>query len=252
MFFFPFRDDNPTSTKPFISWLLIAICSFVFIYQMALNSIDFNNFVRFFGITPSKFLNNINGEWFTAISSMFVHGNLTHLIGNMVYLWIFGDNIEDSFGKLRFIIFYILCGFAAVASQILYDPSSPVPMIGASGAIAGILGAYLIMFPRAKIWVFMWIIFIVRLITVPAFIVLGIWMLLQFINVLDQGQSGVAYSAHIGGFIAGLILAPILKKKNKTLFAPSTTTKYTLKKINDSDYLRHMPTITKKDDNKQD
>ena len=151
-----------------------------------------------------------------------------------------------------FIIFYILCGFAAALSQILYDPNSPIPMIGASGAIAGILGAYLIMFPRAKIWVFMWIVFIVRLITVPAFIVLGIWMLLQFVNVLDQGQSGVAYSAHIGGFIAGLILAPILKKKNKTLFAPPTTTKYTLKKINDREYLRHMPTITKTNDDKKD
>ena len=98
----------------------------------------------------------------------------------------------------------------------------------------------------------MWIVFIVRLITVPAFIVLGIWMLLQFVNVLDQGQSGVAYSAHIGGFIAGLILAPILKKKNKTLFAPPTTTKYTLKKINDREYLRHMPTITKTNEDKKD
>ena len=113
MFFFPFRDDNPTNTKPFISWFLIAVCSFVFIYQMGLSSIDFNNFVRFFGITPTNFLNNTNNQWFTAISSMFVHGNLTHLIGNMVYLWIFGDNIEDSFGKIRFIIFYILCVFAA-------------------------------------------------------------------------------------------------------------------------------------------
>ena len=108
MFFFPFRDDNPTNRKPFISWFLIAVCSFVFIYQMGLSSIDFNNFVRFFGITPTNFLNNTNNQWFTAISSMFVHGNLTHLIGNMVYLWIFGDNIEDSFGKIRFIIFYIL------------------------------------------------------------------------------------------------------------------------------------------------
>ena len=118
-------------------------------------------------------------------------------------------------------------------------------MIGASGAIAGVLGAYLIMYPRAKIWVFMWIVFIVRLITVPAFIVLGIWMCLQLVNVIDQGQSGVAYSAHIGGFIAGMILAPILKKRNKPLFAPSTNTKYTLIKIGDKDYLKHMPTIVK-------
>ncbi len=179
---------------------------------------------------------------------MFVHGNLSHLLGNMVYLWIFGDNIEDSFGKVRFIIFYILCGFAAVFSQILYDPNSPIPMIGASGAIAGVLGAYLIMYPRAKIWVFMWIVFIVRLITVPAFIVISIWMGLQLINVIDQGQSGVAYSAHIGGFIAGMILAPILKKREKPLFAPASDTKYTLIKIGDKDYLRHMPTIGKAKD----
>ena len=121
-------------------------------------------------------------------------------------------------------------------------------MIGASGAIAGVLGAYLIMYPRAKIWVFMWIVFIVRLITVPAFIVLSIWMGLQLINVIDQGQSGVAYSAHIGGFIAGMILAPILKKREKPLFAPASDTKYTLIKIGDKDYLRHMPTIGKAKD----
>ncbi len=246
MFFFPFKDDNPTSTKPIISWILISICSLIFLYQLNLSIFDFNNFVKYFGITPLKLINDTNNQWFTIVSSMFVHGNLTHLAGNMVYLWIFGDNIEDSFGKIRFILFYLLCGVAAVFSQILYDPNSLTPMIGASGAIAGVLGAYLILYPRAKIWVFMWIVFIVRLITVPAFIVLGIWMFLQLINVIDQGTSGVAYSAHIGGFIAGMILAPLLKKKNKRLFAPSTRTKYTLKKISEDDYLKHMPNVGEK------
>ena len=246
MFFFPFKDDNPTSSKPIISWALISICSLIFFYQLSLSIFDFNNFVKYFGITPFKLINNTNDQWFTVLSSMFVHGNLTHLAGNMVYLWIFGDNIEDSFGKIRFILFYLLCGVAAVFSQILYDPNSLTPMIGASGAIAGVLGAYLILYPRAKIWVFMWIVFIVRLITVPAFIVLGIWMFLQLINVIDQGTSGVAYSAHIGGFIAGMILAPLLKKKNKRLFAPSTRTKYTLKKISEDDYLKHMPNVGEK------
>ena len=246
MFFFPFKDDNPTSSKPIISWALISICSLIFFYQLSLSIFDFNNFVRYFGITPFKLINNTNDQWFTVLSSMFVHGNLTHLAGNMVYLWIFGDNIEDSFGKIRFILFYLLCGVAAVFSQILYDPNSLTPMIGASGAIAGVLGAYLILYPRAKIWVFMWIVFIVRLITVPAFIVLGIWMFLQLINVIDQGTSGVAYSAHIGGFIAGMILAPLLKKKNKRLFAPPTRTKYTLKKISEDDYLKHMPNVGEK------
>lgn len=246
MFFFPFKDDNPTSSKPIISWALISICSLIFFYQLSLSIFDFNNFVKYFGITPFKLINNTSNQWFTVLSSMFVHGNLTHLAGNMVYLWIFGDNIEDSFGKIRFILFYLLCGVAAVFSQILYDPNSLTPMIGASGAIAGVLGAYLILYPRAKIWVFMWIVFIVRLITVPAFIVLGIWMFLQLINVIDQGTSGVAYSAHIGGFIAGMILAPLLKKKNKRLFAPSTRTKYTLKKISEDDYLKHMPNVGEK------
>jgi membrane associated rhomboid family serine protease len=246
MFFFPFKDDNPTSSKPIISWALISICSLIFFYQLSLSIFDFNNFVKYFGITPFKLINNTSNQWFTVLSSMFVHGNLTHLAGNMVYLWIFGDNIEDSFGKIRFILFYLLCGVAAVFSQILYDPNSLTPMIGASGAIAGVLGAYLILYPRAKIWVFMWIVFIVRLITVPAFIVLGIWMFLQLINVIDQGTSGVAYSAHIGGFIAGMILAPLLKKKNKRLFAPPTRTKYTLKKISEDDYLKHMPNVGEK------
>jgi len=245
MFFFPFKDDNPTSIKPYISWFLIALCTVVFLYQIVLDQSEFNAFIISFGITPINLINSPHNQWFTIISSMFLHGNISHLMGNMVYLWIFGDNIEDSFGRFRFIIFYILCGLSAVFAQILYNPTSSVPMIGASGAIAGILGAYIVMFPRAKIWVFMWIIFIVRLITVPAFIVLGIWMGLQLINVIDQGQSGVAYSAHIGGFIAGMLLAPILKKRDKVLFAPATDTKYTLVKIGKKDHLKHMPTLGK-------
>ena len=219
MFFFPFRDDNPTSMKPYISWLLITLCSLTFFYQMGLNQIDFNNFVRSFGITPVKLINNVDNQWFTIISSMFVHGNLSHLIGNMVYLWIFGDNIEDSFGKVRFIIFYLLCGFAAVFAQILYDPNSPIPMIGASGAIAGVLGAYLLLFPRANVRCLIFIIIFIQMIRVPAFLVLGIWILGQFFSLpgsLDS-SGGTAYFAHIGGFLAGMILIPFFKKTNVRL-----------------------------------
>ena len=250
MFFFPFKDDNPTGNKPFISWLIISLCIIIYLVQLSFNSNEVKLFIMSYGVTPGLLINNFGSLWFTVLSSMFIHGNISHLFGNMLYLWIFGDNVEDSFGKVKFIFFYILCGGAAVIAQTLYDVNSLTPMIGASGAIAGILGGYLVLYPRAKVWVFMLIIFFVRLITVPAFVVLGIWMIMQLMNVLDQGQSGVAYSAHIGGFIAGMILAPIFKNKDKKIFAPSGATEYMSKKISKEDYLKHMPSLGKVKKNK--
>jgi membrane associated rhomboid family serine protease len=153
---------------------------------------------------------------------MFLHGGILHLLGNMLYLWIFGDNVEDSMGHVRFIVFYVLCGIAAVFAQALPDPSSQVPMIGASGAISGVLGAYLLLFPHARILVLIPLGFIMHSTRLPAMWVLLLWFGLQFLSSAMQGpgSGGVAFRAHIGGFIAGLVLIPLFKHRNVRLLNP--------------------------------
>jgi rhomboid family protein len=152
--------------------------------------------------------------WLSAVTSMFLHASFLHIAGNMLFLWVFGDNVEDRLGRLRFIIFYFLCGLAATAAQTFVSPSSPVPMIGASGAIAGVLGAYLVMFPRARVRTLIFFFFI-TLFDVPAVVLLGLWFLLQVFQGVGSvsSQSGVAYMAHIGGFIAGMALLLVFRPR---------------------------------------
>ena len=251
MFFFPFKDDNPTKNKPFISYFIIFLCCIIFLFQFSLSSQAGYSIIKTFGATPYLLTNELYQYWYSVLSSMFLHGSLMHLIGNLTYLWIFGDNIEDEFGRLNFIIFYILCGIGAVIAQILLDPQSNVPMIGASGAIAGLLGSYIILYPNAKIYVFAWIIIFVKIIKVPAFIVIGAWIVLQFMNVFDQGSSGVAYSAHIGGFLTGLILTPLFKKNTTKIFTPNENKLYNSrnisKELDKNSILRHMPSSKKRE-----
>ena len=172
-----------------------------------------------FGFIPSNFFNSASflEAFFPVITSMFVHGGFAHIIGNLIYLWIFGDNVEDSMGKLKFFIFYMLCGTSGALLQGIVDPNSNIPMVGASGAIAGVLGAYLLLFPRANVRCLIFIIIFIQMIRVPAFIVLGIWILGQFLafqGSLDS-SGGTAYLAHIGGFITGMILIPFFKNQCK-------------------------------------
>jgi membrane associated rhomboid family serine protease len=145
------------------------------------------------------------GPFVPLVTSTFLHGDLMHLLGNMLYLWIFGNNIEDAMGQARFLVFYFVCGGVAALSQVVADPLSPIPMVGASGAIAGVLGAYLVRFPHARILVLVWLLFFVRVVRVPALIVLGVWFAYQ-LSAAGQGGSGVAWYAHIGGFVAGALL----------------------------------------------
>lgn len=176
---------------------------------------------------------------------MFLHGGLMHLGGNLIYLWIFGDNVEDEFGKFKFIIFYTLCGIGAVIAQILFNAQSDVPMIGASGAIAGTLGAYIVLYSRAKIFVFAWVVIFVKILKIPAFIVIGVWIGLQIMNVFDQGSSGVAYSAHIGGFVCGVILTPLFKRKNTKIFTLKDNKSYISKNVENVNSLKHIPKFGK-------
>ncbi|MDG2060443.1 MAG: rhomboid family intramembrane serine protease [SAR86 cluster bacterium] len=229
MFFFPFSDDNPTSSRPIICYWIIGICIFIFLWQFTLPAELSRSAVYSFGVIPSSLL----GDNFiyipaslTVVTSMFMHGGWMHLLGNMLYLWIFGDNIEESLGRFKFIVFYSLCGLVAALTQSLVDPTSNIPMIGASGAIAGVLGGYLILYPRANVNVLFWIFIFIKVFRIPAFIVLGVWIVGQFFDAGGSSSSGVAYFAHIGGFLAGICLVPLFKKPSIPLFQNANTTAF--------------------------
>ncbi len=207
----PIRDENPTLRKPYLTIALMGLNVLVFLYQLGLSPQEEIIFLHQFGVVPG-WLTGLAPvlpppEWFprplTLITYQFVHGGFWHLGGNMLYLWIFGNNIEDALGPARFIAFYLLGGVLAALSQVLSGPGSMMPMVGASGAIAAVLGAYLALYPAARVVVLIWFFFFVQFIRVPALIVLGVWFLLQ---VLGAGGPGVAWMAHIGGFVAGLLM----------------------------------------------
>ena len=209
----PLKDENPTKKKCYTRFIILFICVVVFFFQIS--SHETNLITYYFGFKPASFFNNFDKPTFspalTLITSIFMHGGWMHLIGNMMYLIIFADNVEDVFGTKKFILFYLLSGIFASFSQAFMDFSSEIPMIGASGAIAGVLGAYLFYFPRAKILVLVpfFIFFTIR---VPASILLIFWFVFQFLN-LSNVESSVAWMAHIGGFVFGYIFSIINGKK---------------------------------------
>ena len=221
MFFFPISDDNDTGSRPIVCYILIAICCFIFLWQSTLPTNLNQTAIYNFGVTPASLLGDQQGyihPYLTIFSSMFMHGGWMHLIGNMVFLWIFGDNIEDSMGHKKFLFFYLLCGLFAALLQSGINPQSDIPMIGASGAIAGILGAYLLLHPKANVNVLLWLFIFITVIKVPAFIVLSVWIVSQFFSASFASTGGVAYFAHIGGFIAGGLLIYFFKYPHISLF----------------------------------
>ena len=224
----PLKDDNPTINKPIVSYLIIFFCVIIFFAQLSLSDAELRNFTYSYGLIPSVLMgidqlpNEINriSPIGTIFTSMFMHGGWMHLIGNMLYLWIFADNIEEDLGTLNFVIFYFVSGIGAAMAQVLMDVNSQIPMIGASGAIGGVLGAYLINYPNARVLVLIPFGFFSQLIKIRALYVLGFWFILQFINSFLTASSsggGVAYAAHIGGFITGVVLILFLNKKNNKI-----------------------------------
>ena len=207
----------PTKSFPIFTLLLIAVNIFMFLYQISLGP-AMESFVMQLAVVPYEIihLTDISPKTdvpipATLLTSMFIHGNLLHLGGNMLYLWIFGNNIEDSLGHLRFVLFYFICGLIATFSHIMITPNSTVPLIGASGAIAGVLGGYLLLYPRAKVDTLFILIIFIKIIRIPAFILLTLWFVLQVLNSMEGGS--VAWYAHIGGFIAGFLLVKPFRKK---------------------------------------
>tara|TARA_Y100000590_G_scaffold69257_1_gene75590 strand:+ start:631 stop:1317 length:687 start_codon:yes stop_codon:yes gene_type:complete len=215
----PLKDDNPTSNKPIITYFLIGICILIFLIQISSQSYKTGQLFYSYGLIPSVLMGNKQlpidlyavPAYVTIFTSMFMHGGFMHLIGNMLYMWIFADNIEDSLGPKKFIVFYLLSGIGAAMAQVLMDTHSQIPMVGASGAIGGVLGAYLINHPNARVLVLIPFGFFSQLIKIRALYVLGFWFILQFIS----SGGGVAYAAHIGGFVSGMILILFFNKKGK-------------------------------------
>ena len=201
----PLKDENPTKNFPLFTIILIASNTLIFLYQISRPMAIVTTF-NTFGLIPVNLIESPISTYPTIYSSMFLHSGIAHLAGNMLYLWIFGNNIEDVLGKFRFILFYFICGTIAALGHIATDMDSQIPMVGASGAISGILGAYLILFPFARIKTFVFLGIFWTIARVPAIALLLIWIGLQILNSLEPGAGGTAWFAHIGGFIAGVLL----------------------------------------------
>jgi membrane associated rhomboid family serine protease len=242
----PLKDDIPTQSFPLITVALIVTNILVYLYEFFLGipaepsraaAVEaeraYQAFIYEFGLLPCRIhqvcptrlataLAGAPAPWLTVFTSMFVHGGLFHVGGNMLYLWIFGNNVEDSMGKVRFLIFYLLCGVAAAGAQYLADPRSTIPMVGASGAISGALGAYLVLFPGARVWTLVTIGFLIRFVPIPALVVLGFWIVVQVLNgvfTFGSGErGGVAFLAHVGGFVAGMVLVFVFRQRDRLAY----------------------------------
>lgn len=225
----PLKDDLPSAIKPVVTISLIVVCSCVFLWQKSLDVTASRHAVAALGAVPAVLLTDarlpINLQWIPRLASpftsMFLHGGWMHLLGNMLFLWIYGDNVEDAMGHARYCVFYFLCGIAAVFAQALSDPSSPFPIIGASGAISGVLGAYLLLFPRARVLTLVLLPFFFTTLRMPAMLLLLLWFAVQLLSDLavPDGGASVAFRAHIGGFLTGMLLVAFFKRRDVALFA---------------------------------
>lgn len=221
----PIRDRNPSGTFPFVTVSIIALNIMVFLFELSMGQ-GLDSFLFQFGVVPIKVYystdipgSNIINTYFPFLSFMFLHGGFVHLIGNMWYLWIFGDNVEDRLGRVKFIIFYLICGIGSAIVHVYFNSQSEVPCVGASGAIAGVLGAYMVTFPRARVLVLIPLFIVWQTIELPAIIVLGFWFLIQFFSgtasISSTHGGGVAWWAHIGGFVLGVILIKLFPKSRR-------------------------------------
>jgi len=218
--FFPLKDENPTKTFPYMTLLLIGINCIVFIIELAVGSYQRAFMLAKFGVVPYEITHAVDiepkvsfGPYITLLTSLFLHGGFLHLLGNMWFLWIFGNNIEDVAGHFKFLLFYLLGGVAASMLQILITSSSTIPVVGASGAISAVLGAYILKFPRARVKTLMFIFIFVTVINVPAVAFIGIWFFMQLLSSIANRMSNVAWYAHIGGFLFGLFAIRLFQKR---------------------------------------
>jgi membrane associated rhomboid family serine protease len=227
-FMIPISDDNPTRITPVVTWAIIALCALVYLWERSLGH-DMDSAIFVLGFMPATLFGHHGTSPFgfvslsplaTIFTSMFMHAGILHIAGNMLFLWIFGNNVEDAMGHGRFLLFYLACGIAAALALAFVDPGSRLPMVGASGAISGVLAAYVLLFPRARVTVIVPLLIIFFPFVVSAFWVVTFWFLMQLVSAAasDPNQPGVAWWAHVGGFAAGLVLTPFLKSRSFPLF----------------------------------
>jgi len=216
----PLRDVIPSRTFPFFTVAFIVLNSVAFLFELSLPEPQLSALLSAYGVVPARF------DWLTVVTSMFLHGGWLHFLGNMLYLWIFGDNVEDRLGHPRFVLFYVLCGAAAALAHVWVNPGSTIPTIGASGAIAGVMGAYFLLYPHSRVLALVPLFIIWEMIEVPAIFFLGIWFLMQFfsgVGSLAAGAGvetgGVAFWAHVAGFVAGMAAVLVLKKPSRSRWA---------------------------------
>ena len=219
----PLRDVIPSRTTPYITSTIIALNALAWFYEVSMPERALNRFLFMYGVVPAAFAPA------TLITSMFLHGSWSHVIGNMWYLWIFGDNVEDRVGHGRFLVFYLLCGIAAAVGQLAMSPDSVAPMVGASGAIAGVMGAYFVLYPHSRVltlipWIF------IQIVELPAILLLGVWFLMQFINAgavaataAARSSGGVAFAAHVVGFLAGVVGIFVFRRRDRDYWAENYT-----------------------------
>jgi membrane associated rhomboid family serine protease len=214
----PLRDVIPSRTTPYITVTIILMNALAWLYEVSMPERMLNRFVFMYGVVPAAFAPA------TLITSMFLHGSWSHILGNMWYLWIFGDNVEDRVGHGRFIVFYLLCGVAAAYGQVLMSPDSVAPMVGASGAIAGVMGAYFVLYPHSRVltlipWIFL------QVVELPAIMLLGVWFLMQFVNAgavaatAAHNGGGVAFAAHVVGFLVGVVGIFVFRRRDRDYWA---------------------------------
>lgn len=226
----PISDDNPVYHTPFVTWILIAACVTAYAWEFSLGDKGMDAALAALGFTPSTLFGSAPAlsatigvpAFATIFTAMFLHGGLLHLGGNMLYLWIFGNNIEEAMGHVKFTLFYFASGIAAALAMAFVDASSEIPMVGASGAISGVLGAYMLLYPRARVHVIIPLGIIFYPLWIRAVWVVGVWFAMQLLSAAftDPTQPGTAFWAHVGGFAAGIILTPFLKSRDVRFFGP--------------------------------
>jgi membrane associated rhomboid family serine protease len=212
----PISDENPSRHPPLVSWIIIAACIATFIWQASLSDPEHDAAVLSFAFIPARlFVEDPElPAMLTLVTSMFLHGGLLHLGGNMLYLWVFGNNVEEAMGHIRFFVFYVLSGMGAALTQAWFDPASEIPMVGASGAISGVLAGYVLIYPRARITVIVPLGILLYPVKISALFVVGFWFLVQLFqaSITGPGEPGVAWWAHLGGFGAGFLLTPFFSR----------------------------------------
>ena len=216
----PLRDTQPSYTFPFVTVAIIALNVLAFLYEFTMDPYEFNFFIAHHGVIPARL------QWVDVLTSIFLHDGWLHLIGNMWFLWIYGDNVEDILGHAQYLVFYLLCGLAATMVHVVFNADSRVPTIGASGAIAGVMGAYVVKFPHSKITTLVLVVVFITTMEIPAYLILLYWFVIQFFSGVGSmghshlSQGGVAWFAHIGGFLAGVALILVMRTRERFSHRP--------------------------------